>query len=253
MLYFLLFICSYLELLCSTLIYSIGTGFIILPVYLFKLLCLPLIHFAIIGNFIKKQTFKKNTILFSVILFLVTIVLNDCLLSLLAQNKNGFLLLLCFDVIWAIMSGLLIVGNSLILKSNKSRLFINAVITIEAIVALAGNILVNFFITPVIKSFDIDAPEVIIWPLCAIMLCVVSYFLGKDFSANHRVFKLIIWFIGVAASVFVVLWLSGTPHEIPIMHPVTTAAWIIPTVIAFLCAVTGMCLSDKSRQNELSN
>ena len=135
---FLLFISPILVLFCSLIMWLIGVGSVILPIWLFRDLCIPIIHFSIVSQFIKKYSFKNGKIIFAILLYVVTIVVNIVMLGLLEKNGRLVLFFSVFNALWAIICGLVIIGHSMIVRTNISKTIIGGIVTVEALLALTS-------------------------------------------------------------------------------------------------------------------
>lgn len=238
---FLLFISPILVLFCSLIMWLIGVGAAILPIWLFRDLCIPIIHFSIVSQFIKKYSFKNGRIIFSILLYVVTIAVNIVMLGLLEKNGGQILFFSAFNALWAIICGLVIIGHSMIVRTNISKTIIGGIVTVEALLALASNAMLTWILSPILAaSFAIDDVELLILPLSAIIFCLFSYLLGTTLTQRHIVWKLFAWFIGVTASVFVSLSLLGDVHILPYTDAALTTIWIIASIIIFACSFIGV-------------
>lgn len=238
---FLLFISPILVLFCSLIMWLIGVGSAILPIWLFRDLCIPIIHFSIVSQFIKKYSSKNGKIIFAILLYVVTIVVNMVMLGLLKKNGGQILFFSAFNALWAIICGLVIIGHSMIVRTNISKTIIGGIVTVEALLALASNAMLTWILSPILAaSFAIDDVELLILPLSAIILCLFSYLLGITLTQHHIGWKLFAWLIGVTMSVFVSLWLIGSPHILPYTDSTLTTIWVVVSIIIFACSFIGV-------------
>lgn len=237
---FLLFVSPILVLLCSLLIWMIGESdwVLVLVIWRFRDLCMPIIHFAIVANFIKKYSFKNGSIIAAVLVYFVTIAISMVTIVYITNNIR----LVIFCIVWAIICGLIIIGNSVVMKTNLSKTTKGVVVTAEAVVALVINAIFTWTLSPILATnFSIiDDIEVVLLPLSALFLCLFSYLLGTTLTKQHIALKLFAWFVGVTLSVFVVLWLLGNPHNPPYNNSVEFVMWIVSSIIIFACSFLGI-------------
>lgn len=244
--FFLLCISSLLVILSSLIIWLIGMEGIILPIWLFRDLCIPIVHFSMVSYFIKKNYFKNGRIIFAVLLYFVTIVANIVILG--SVEKIGRLILFysIFDVLWSTICGLVIIGYSSINRAKISRTIAGGIVTAGALAALTVNALLTWILSPVLgATFAIDDVEILLLPLSVTLLSLFSYLLGTTLTKQNIVLKLLAWFLGVLASVFVSLWLIGSPHILPLADYTLTIIWIAVSLIIFVCSFVGMTLRKK--------
>ena len=101
--------------------------------------------------------------------------------------------------------------------------------------------MLTWILSPILaSSFAIDDVELLILPLSAIILCLFSYLLGITLTQHHIGWKLFAWLIGVTMSVFVSLWLIGSPHILPYTDATLTTIGIVVSIIIFVCSVIGV-------------
>lgn len=238
---FLLFVSPVLVLFCSLLSWMIRDGSSVLFIWLFRDLCMPIIHFAIVANFVKKYSFKNGGIITSVLLYLVIMAVNMVIIGNLAKNSRLVLFYSIFNIAWAIICGIIIIGNSVVMQTSLSKMTKGVIVTAEAVVALIINAIFTWTLSPILAtSFAIDGIEILLLPLSALFLCLFSYLLGTMLTKKHIALKLFAWFVGVTLSVFVVLWLLGTPHTPPYTDKITTVMWIVSSIIIFAFSFVGI-------------
>lgn len=244
---FLLFISPLLTIFCSLIIWLVGSGGIVLSVWMLRDLCIPIIHFTIVSHFINKYSYKNSKIIFAVLLYFVVIVVNIVLLGLIAKNGRLIFFYSVFDILWSMICGFVIIGHNIIVRSNLSKRFIAGIITAEALVALTVNAMLTWFLTPILAtSFAIDDVEILMLPLSAFLLCLFSYLLGVTLTDHNIVWKLFAWFLGIMTSVFISLWLIGSPHILPFTDYTLTIIWIVASLIIFTCSCVGVVQRKKN-------
>lgn len=237
-----LYISPLLVIICSLIIWIIDIGAIILPIWLFKELCIPIIHFSIINYHIKKNSFRISSIILSCIVYFFTIVA-----SLFVFGSFGRLILFfsVFDVSWSIICGLVIICHGMVHRLVVSKTIKGGIIIGEALIALIVNSLLTWLLSPLLATrLNIDDVELLLLPLSAIILSLFSYWLGASFAQPNLLLKLAVWFLGVMTSVFVSLWLIGSPHIIPFTDYLLTIIWLALSIIILLCSLVGMIVKN---------
>ena len=129
----------------------------------------------------------------------------------------------------------------IIVRTNISKTIIGGIVTVEALLALTSNAMLTWVLSPILaESFAIDDVELLILPLSAVILFLFSYLLGITLTQHHIVWKLFAWFIGVTMSVFISLWLIGSPHILPYTDATLITIWIVVSIIIFACSLIGV-------------
>lgn len=237
---FLLFVSPFLSLFCTLIIWLIGTGGILLPFCLLRDVCIPILHVAILGHFVKKYALRNRKIIVSALLFLMVTMMDTVLTGSIVKDAKQLLCYTVCNVLWVMICGLVIIGHTMALRVQKSKALISGVMVAEAMVVLLCHALVTWFVSPLLQSnYGIDDPEVLFLPLSAMILCLYSYLLGVTFTQPHIKWKLSAWLLGVATSVFVSLWLLGSPHTIPLADWTTAILWLVVSMLVFACSFVG--------------
>lgn len=127
----------------------------------------------------------------SVCLYLITIVVNMACLGLIAKTGRSVFFYSVFNVLWAMICGLVIIGNSMLVRSGISKPVISGIAAAEAILALAVHATLTWALAPELAvRFAIDGVELLLLPISTLFLCLFSYLLGRTLTQNHMVWKL---------------------------------------------------------------
>ncbi len=245
--YFLIFVFPVLSVLCSLFIWLIGSGGVILLLWFFRDICIPVLHFCAIGYLIKSRSFKKTSIILGISLLFAAIALNIILMGLAAPNSRSAFFFALFDMIWATICGIVIIGNAAIVGAKQHKLPVKAFVLFEAVIALLVNALMTWYLSPILAaSFALDDVEILLLPSSVIILSVFSYLLGYTISHRNAGVKLFTWLLGVLTSVFVSLWLLGTPHILPIYNRTESIIWLTASIIVFGCSLLGFAHRQSS-------
>lgn len=232
------FFCSTLLFLtASLLMLSIRSGIVIVLLFLLRFLA-PVVHFGIIGHDMKQNPRRKSVTVAAVI-STVLLLSSVVLLNLAAKSViSGFRLLVPYtagELIWVLLCGAVILGNIAVSHKRLSGILI----VIEAVIALAINAVMTFFLSSALSPLAIDAVEVLLIPLSTIILSLISFFIGRAMTPDRIKLKLSAWFFGIMTSVFVSLWLLQKPLTTPVITPVYAVIWLALTFVPFGAALLG--------------
>ena len=239
---FSFFIAPVFSLLCSLMLWTIGSGSIILPIWLFRDLCIPLIHFCILSRLIQKNRIqKKSAVIGAVLLMFATVIADSVLMDFILLKGRLALFHTVFRLVWTALCGLLVLGQTVILRFYRNNRSSRIAFSIGATLALCANAFLTYGIGPGLAcKFAIDGIEILLMPMAMIILSAYSYLLGQVLTKRFMLLKLSAWFIGIASSEFVALWLLGVPHTPPTADRFMTLLWLVLSVIPFVFCLLGM-------------
>jgi hypothetical protein len=66
------------------------------------------------------------------------------------------------------------------------------------------------------------------------MIVLFSCIFGRILTKRFVIAKLVLWLVGITASMFVFMYFMGTPYTIPTSNPNNQALWIISSIIPFV-------------------
>lgn len=239
---FSLFLAPIFSMVCTFLIWAFGSEWIILPIWLFRDMCIPLIHFCILRRFITKNKIqKKSTILGAVLLLLATIIADSIILDFILLKGRTALFHLIFRLIWTVVCGILVMGHIFVLRFYRNTRGQKIAMIITSIIVLFINAFFVHEIGPELAcKFAIDGVEILLMPLSFIILSSYSYLLGHILTKRFILIKLFSWLLGIVASEFMVFYLLGTPHTPPTADGFITFLWLSFSVIPFLFCLLGI-------------
>ena len=110
-------------------------------------------------------------------------------------------------------------------------------------------LLLNAFGTYFISSFlmpTADGIELLLLPAFALLLSVFSYFWGYRMKQKYAKIKLFLWFFSVFSSVFVSLYLLGTPRTLPVYDAVSAVILIISSLVIFAFSAVGYFMKHQT-------
>ena len=139
------------------------------------------------------------------------------------------------ELIWVLLCGAVILGNTAVSRKRLSGILI----VIEAVIALAINAVMTFFLSSALSPLAIDAVEVLLIPFSTIILSLISFFIGRAMTPDRIKLKLSAWLFGIMTSVFVSLWLLQKPLTTPVITPVYAVIWLALTFVPFGAALLG--------------
>ena len=236
------FIAPIFSVVCTFLMWLIDSGSIILPLWLIRDLCIPILHFCILKRCIKKNKIqKKSTIWLLIALLLITVAADSFVLEYLILKGRLAVPHIIFRVIWAILCGLFVLGHTFIERFYRNNIKSNLIIAGVSTVALCVNAFMTYLLSPTLATkYAIDGIELVLMPLSIIILSVVSHLLGRIMTKKFILVKLLGWMFGILASEFITLWLLGTPRILPTEDSVTTVIWVIVSVFVFIWCLIGV-------------
>lgn len=107
----------------------------------------------------------------------------------------------------------------------------------------------NAFGTYFVSSFlmpTVDGIELWLLPAFALLLSVFSYFWGYRMKQKYAKIKLFLWFFSVFSSVFVSLYLLGTPRTLPVYDAVSAVVLIISSLVIFAFSAVGYFMKHQT-------
>ena len=236
------FIAPVFSVVCTFLMWLIDSGSIILPLWLIRDLCIPILHFCILKRCIKKNKIqKKSTIGLVIALLLVTVAADSFVLEYLILKGRLAIPHIIFRLIWAILCGLFILGHTLVERFYRNNIRCNIMVAVGSTIALCINAFMTYLLAPTLATkYAIDGIELLLMPLSIIILSVYSHLLGRIMTRRFMFVKLTGWLLGIIASEFVTLWLLGTPRILPTEDKVTTIIWIVVSAFVFIWCLIGV-------------
>ena len=239
---FSLFLAPIFSMICTFLLWAFGSEWIILPIWLFRDMCIPLIHFCILRRFITKNKIqKKSTIWGAVLLLLATIIVDSVILDFILLKGRLALFHSVFRLIWTGVCGILVLGHIFVLRFYRNTLGQRITVIAGSFIVLLFNAFFTYGIGPALaKKFAIDGVEILLMPLSLIILSSYSYLLGHILTKRFILVKLFSWLLGIVASEFMVFYLLGVPHTPPTSDGFITFLWLAISVIPFLFCLLGM-------------
>ena len=239
---FSLFLAPIFSMICTFLLWAFGSEWIILPIWLFRDMCIPLIHFCILRRFITKNKIqKKSTIWGAVLLLLATIIVDSVILDFILLKGRLALFHSVFRLIWTGVCGILVLGHRFVLRFYRNTLGQRITVIAGSFIVLLFNAFFTYGIGPALaKKFAIDGVEILLMPLSLIILSSYSYLLGHILTKRFILVKLFSWLLGIVASEFMVFYLLGVPHTPPTSDGFITFLWLAISVIPFLFCLLGM-------------
>ncbi len=238
---FMLFLSPLLGIICTLFSWLMKTGIIILPIWLFRDLCVPILHFSIVSHYLKngKSNNIKNilTIVLSVLLLMATIIIEFVLFS---YNSRLVVPHIVFNIVWATFCGIVIIAHTTVHRCSANKTSFRIIIIVEAIIALSNNALLSYILSPLLASnFAVDGIEIVLLSASAIILSMYSYLLGHTMTKRYIIAKMLLWLFGILTSEFVALWLLGVPHTPPTENIIALFIWLITSLIVFTWCILG--------------
>lgn len=229
-------------LVCSFTLWMIRSGSIILPLWLFRDLCLPLLHFCILRRHIKRgKVQSRGTITLWILLAFAAIIADSLIMDFILLRGRLALPHSLFRIIWAIICSMIVLGHSVAEKLYRDSVAGNLAMVGCGVLILAINACATYVLSPTIASkYAIDGIELLLMPLTLILVSSYSYLLGCLMTKRCRIVKIFLWLIGILASEWITIWLLGTPRELPTAHPVTMAIWLAASGICFAWCLLGI-------------
>jgi hypothetical protein len=248
--FFSFFIAPIFSMVCTFLLWSIGSCWLILPIWLFRDLCIPLIHFFILRRLIVKNKIqKKSTILGAVLLLLATIIADSIILDFILLKGRNALFHLIFRLIWTVVCGILVMGHIFVLRFYRNTRGQKIAMIVSSMIVLLINAFFVHEIGPELaRKFAIDGVEILLMPLSFIILSSFSYLLGHILTKRFILIKLFSWLLGIVASEFMVFYLLGVPHTPPTADGFVAFLWLVFSAIPFLFCLLGMLKAHRHRK-----
>ena len=236
------FIAPIFSVVCTFLMWLIDSGSVILPLWLIRDLCIPILHFCILKRCIKKSKIqKKSTIWLVIALLLVTVAADSFVLEYLILKGRLAIPHIIFRLIWAILCGLFILGHTLVERFYRNNIRCNIMVAVGSTIVLCINAFMTYLLAPTLATkYAIDGIELLLMPLSIIILSMYSHLLGRIMTRRFVFVKLTGWLLGIIASEFVTLWLLGTPRILPTEDKVTTIIWIVVSAFVFIWCLIGV-------------
>lgn len=235
-----------LSLACMLLLWFTGSGGILLPIWLFWLLGIPIVHFFILRSGIRNNRInKKRTLLLAAAVLFLAIALDSYILGFLPVKGRAALLHTVFRLIWAAVCGLLILGHTAAERFCRNSIRCKLAMAAGGLLALCFNAFLTYLTAPTLAArYAIDGVELVLMPVSVIVLSVYSHLLGRIMTRRFMPFKLAGWLLGILSSEFVTIWLLGTPRTLPTEHAITTGIWLFVSGFVFLCCLIGVLTAD---------
>lgn len=138
-----------------------------------------------------------------------------------------------------------IVSNSIAIKHFPESYVLKAVILAEGIVALVLHALLSDTLgSELAKNYSVDDGIFFgIWIKTAILLALVSFFLGRVMLKKLLTVKLVSWFVCISAAAFVNHWLDGSPKTPHTSHPTSLVIWILESMTIFAFCLVGVAVT----------
>ncbi|MGM9596575.1 MAG: hypothetical protein ACI3XO_02050 [Eubacteriales bacterium] len=235
------FIAPIFSVVCTFLMWLIDSGSIILPLWLIRDLCIPILHFCILKHCIKKNKIQKKSTIWLVIAFLlVTVAADSFVLEYLILKGRLAIPHIIFRLIWAILCGLFVLGHTLVERFYHNNIRCNIIVAVGSTIALSINAFMTYLLAPTLATkYGIDSIELLLMPPSIIILSVYSHLLGRIMTKRFIFVKLTGWVLGILSSEFVALWLLGTPRTLPTEDKVTTIIWVVVSAFIFVWCLIG--------------
>jgi len=237
--YFTLFLSPLLSVMCTASFLWVNNGAFVLLIMLFRDLCVPLIHFGIIGSFIKRSDVKKSVSALAALSLLPIVIFNGLM----------FEALFTLNIVWFFVCAVIMLGITATSRADRNSILFKVMLWISALVALGVNALITYFLSsiPAVQNAG-DGIEIILLLASALLLSAYSYFLGVSLTEDKRAVKLAIWFMGIAASVYVSICLLGTPVDWTITPSVLKLCTVISVIIFAFSLVGPACQKISQRR-----
>ena len=251
---FAFFLAPLFSLICTLLMWTVPGGGMFLFIWLFRDMCIPLIHFCIIRRQIRKSRIqKKSSLLLAVSLIFAAVIADTVLMNVILMQGRLALFHTVFRLIWTAICGLLVLGHTVVLRFYRGTPLQKLTVSVGALIALTVNAFLLYTVGPPLATkFAIDGVEILLWPLAIIILSAYSYLLGQILTRPYIAVKLAAWFVGIAASEFMVFYLLGTPHAPPTSDGFMTLLWLAVSAIPFLFCLLGMLKAHLRRKENRS-
>ena len=218
-------------------IYLSGTvlgamGYIGFIIMLLNVFFVPVIFVSTLCSFCKDSKSNKRDKVFIIILACILLIAS-LVCFVLTTNRPGDMWYLYFKIMSTLLCGGLVVWHKIFLNTIKKTETCNFIFIIEAVLLLLLNAFARqcgFQTSRLFFHFEMLIPIGV--------LCVFSYYLGREMIKRDFVIKMWLWFVGVFASVFVWTASLGTPYQLPVKNGISMVLWIVPSlVIIFFCWV----------------
>lgn len=235
------FIAPIFSIICTFSLWLINSGSVILPIWLFRDLCIPILHFCILRHFINKNKIQKlRSILMVVIILLATVAIDSFVLEYLILEGRLSIPHTIFRLVWAVLCALFVLGHTLIERFYRNNIRWYITIAAIGIIALCVNAFLTYLLAPTLATkYGIDSIELLLMPPSIIILSVYSHLLGRIMTKRFIFVKLTGWLLGILSSEFVALWLLGTPRTLPTEDKVTTIIWVVVSAFIFVWCLIG--------------
>lgn len=198
---------------------------------------LPVLHFALVSRYLCRGEDSRRR---SAVLTAVSIVALVAMSVLTALTMSGRLTAFWFpaEMAWTALCGVVILTHTVVGARFGGMTPYRIAVALEAVAALAAcALLTETLSSRLAVVYDIDGIELLFWPLCWLLLALYSCLLGRSMTGRFALPAQLLWLCGVAASVFVALYLEGSPRTLPTANVTTTVIWIAATAIIFIPGV----------------
>ena len=233
-----MFLSSFL-LTAGTFVYwRIFHGIILLIIWLFNTLCIPMIHFGILSRYLQKKQIGLITTILSTLLYVCTIIFNQIWpVWLLELSGKTTMFQIAYSIVWAMLCGAVILLNIHALSSSReaSKMFWSLQASLAPAINAFGTFCGGFLVRKYYDDF-----EAILMITCAIFLAMVSYFFGRKYSGekSRSLARMALWFGTVLISFCISCSLAFSP--LVFMDAFGIILLLLSTVLVFVWYPIGM-------------
>lgn len=191
---------------------------------------LPVLHFALVSRYLRGGEDSRRR---SAILTAVSIVALVAM-SVLTASMSGGLTAFWFlaEMAWTALCGVVVLTHTVVGARFGGTTPYRIAVALEAVAVLAVCALLTETLgSRLAVEYHIDGIELLLWPLCWLLLALYSGLLGRTMTGRLAIPAQLGWLCGVAASVFVALYLEGSPRTLPTANVATTGIWIAATAV----------------------
>ncbi len=215
---------------------------LLLPMMFFRTVIIPIITFVLLNRFLKKAsvTAKEKLILSCATFAVVTAtVITFCLHDGIPYYSSPyFTAIVPSRVAWAVICGVLILGNSAMARRYSRKAIFSAFLAGEGIFAALFVAFFTYFASDIVNEEFI---ELLLLPFSSVVGIIYSYYLGANLY-NNRVLRLTAWFVELLGAKFVAYSILGTPHSAP-TEGIGLILWLGSTAMIFVFALLGLLRS----------
>lgn len=194
---------------------------------------LPVLHFALVSRYLRGG--RSSWLLTAV--SIVTLVAMSVLTALTMSGRLTAFWFLA-EMAWTALCGVVVLTHTVVGARFGGTTPYRIAVALEAVAALAVCALLTETLgSRLAVAYGIDGIELLLWPLCWLLLALYSCLLGRSMTGKLALPAQLLWLCGVAASVFVALYLEGSPRTLPTANVITTVIWIAATAVIFVPGV----------------